>query len=101
MWGWKTVERQVSPSVSVDDARSRLESEGFEFQSGDSRYATFTRGGTQWTTAGQNLPLELAIAGTENGLIMHLRYGTFVLYDTGDLEKFGDEIVDLLQPVRA
>lgn len=98
MWGWKTVERQISPAISVDDARSRLEGEGFEHQSGDSRHATFIREGTRVTTDGRKTPVELAVAETESGLIMHLRYRSFVLFDTGDLEKFGDEIVDLLQP---
>ncbi len=97
MWGWKTVERHVSPALSIDDACSRLEAEGFERQSGDSRHATFVREGTRVTTDGQKTPVELAIAETDSGLIMHLRYRSFVLFDTGDLEKFGDELQEMLQ----
>jgi hypothetical protein len=97
MWGWKTVERQISPAMPVADARSRLEDEGFALQSGDSQHATFIREGTRVTTDGQKFPVELAIAATESGLIMHLRYRSFVLFDTGDLEEFGDELAGMLQ----
>ncbi len=29
MWGWKTVERQVNPSVSIDEARDIAVQNGF------------------------------------------------------------------------
>ena len=77
--------------------RTQLEAEGFEQQSGDSRHATFFREGTRVTTDGQKTPVELAIAETDSGLIMHLRYRSFVLFDTGDLEKFGSDVEEILQ----
>ncbi len=98
MWGWKTVERQVSPSVSIAGARERLGAEGFEEQSGDSRHATFKRNGTRLTTSGDRTELEAAIAETDSGLVLHLRYGAFVLFDTGDLEQIADELAEKLKP---
>lgn len=96
MWGWKTVERHVSPAVPLDQARVKLIEQGFEEQSGDSRYATFVREGTRLTTAGENMPVELALAETDSGLIAHVRYQAFVLFDTGDLEEFGDQVAEML-----
>ena len=98
MWGWKTVEREISPSVTVDEARERLAEQGFDEQSGDSRHATLKRDGTRVTTSGQKTELELAIAETDSGLVLHVRYGAFVLFDTGDLEHIGDELAELLKP---
>lgn len=97
MWGWRTVERDVQPAVSVDTARERLTEQGFDEQSGDSKHATFYRDGTWFTTKGDRIPLELAIAETDAGLVAHLRYRSFILFDTGDLERFGDEVADYLR----
>jgi hypothetical protein len=97
MWGWKTVERHVSPAVPLDEARAMLAEQGFDEQSGDSRYATFKRDGTRVTTSGDKTELELAVAQSDSGLIVHVRYGAFVLFDTGDLERIGDELAQLLK----
>ena len=98
MWGWRTVERHVQPAVTIDQARSALIENGFEERSGDSRHATFIREGTWWTTTAEKMPVELAVAETDSGLITHLRYQQFVLFDTGDLERFGDDVEKLLTP---
>lgn len=98
MWGWKTVERHVSPSATVDEARSRLTEQGFEEQSGDSRHATFKRDGTRLTTSGDKTELEVAIAETDDGMVLHVRYGAFVLFDTGDLERIADSLAEELKP---
>ena len=96
VWGWKTVERHVQPAITVDQARVALAEHGFTERSGDSRHATLVREGTWWTTTQEKMPVELAIAETETGLMVHIRYQQFVLFDTGDLERFGDEIETLL-----
>ena len=41
---------------------------------------------------GRNLPLELAIAESGRGLFIQLRYETFLLFDTGDLNEIAGEI---------
>ena len=60
-------------------------------------HAIFKRTGTQnpWTTVapeGEQVPVELAVAESQNGLLLHMRYETFVLFDTGDLKRFADEL---------
>jgi hypothetical protein len=87
--------------VPIDTARELLTDKGFEEQSGDSKHATFTRDGTWFTTSGDKIPVELAIAETDTGLVSHLRYRSFVLFDTGDLDQFGDEIAELLRAENA
>lgn len=50
---------------------------------------------------GDQLPIELAIGVAQNGLFIHLRYRTLVLFDTGDLNRFADRIAEFLTaPIR-
>ena len=104
MWGWKTVERLVEPSVSFEDGKVVLQEQGFRLHASNPAHAVFKSEGSQnpWTTLapkGENVPIELAIAATEGGLYLQVRYETFCLFDTGDLPRFADELVTLLLPV--
>ncbi len=103
MWGWKAVERLIEPSIPFDTAKQILQRHGFQLHASHPAYAVFRRSGTEnpWTTPlpdGDKVPLELALAQSQAGLYMQLRYGTFVLFDTGDLAQFADEIAGLLAP---
>ena len=40
--------------------------------------------------------MELAIAKSDRGLFIQLRYEHFVLFDTGDLKSVADEIAEAL-----
>ncbi len=92
MWGWKTVERQVNPSVSIDEARNIAVQNGFAEHIKNPSHVVLKRSGTQLTTSGEKIPLELAIAEADEGLFLQLRYDTFVLFDTGDLDKLADDL---------
>ena len=97
MWGWKTVERIIEPSVSFEEGKAVLQEQGFRLHASNPTHAVFKSEGTQnpWTTLapeGENVPIELAIAATKEGLYLQLRYETFCLFDTGDLSRFSDEI---------
>lgn len=97
MWGWKSVERLIEPSVSFGQAKEMLQSQGFRIHTSNPQHAVFKSAGTvnPWTTlapSGENVPIELALAETHGGLYLHLRYETFVLFDTGDLHRFADEL---------
>jgi hypothetical protein len=96
MWGWKTVERLIEPSVSFDEAKQLLQQHGFRLHASHPAYAVFQRPGTQLTLKGKNMPLDLALAQSHSGLSLQLRYGTFCLFDTGDLGQVADEIAHLL-----
>jgi hypothetical protein len=103
MWGWKAVERLIEPSVSFSDAKQILQQHGFKLHASHPAYAVFRSPGTEspWTTPApevRNVPLELALAQSHTGLYLQLRYGTFVLFDTGDLGRLADEIAGLLMP---
>jgi hypothetical protein len=103
MWGWKAVERLIEPSISFGAAKQILQQHGFQLHSSHPAYAVFRRSGTEnpWTLPlpeGENVPLELALAQSHSGLYIQLRYGTFVLFDTGDLDRLTDKIADLLVP---
>ncbi len=79
MWGWKTVERQIEPSVSFKEGKALIQEEGFRLHTSNSAHAVFKSEGTEnpWTTItpeGKNLPIEVAIASTEQGLYLQLRY---------------------------
>ena len=96
MLGWKIVEREIEPGVSLERAREILKEAGFEENVINPGYVIFKQPGTVLTTKGENYPLEAALAGTESGLLLQLRYDVFVLFDTGDLERFADELADKL-----
>ena len=43
------------------------------------------------------VPLELAIAEADTGLFLQIRYDTFVLADTGDLQRVADDLAAKLR----
>jgi hypothetical protein len=103
MWGWKAVERLIEPSLSFEDAKAVLQEHGFQLHASHPAYAVFISSGNQnpWTTPlpdVRNVPLELALAKSHSGLFIQLRYGTFILFDTGDLDRLANGIADLLSP---
>jgi hypothetical protein len=106
VWGWKAVERLVEPSVSFGDGKQILQQLGFQLHASNPGHAVFRRSETEnpWTTLlpeGRNVPLELALAQSHSDLYFQLRYGTFALFDTGDLDRLADEIAGRLIPAES
>lgn len=97
MWGWQTVERVVSPSVSFGKALDIARTEEFAEHVRNPRHAILKRPGTQLTLIGAKAPLELSLAEAEDGLFLQMRYNTFVLFDTGDLAELADSLVEKLR----
>ena len=97
MWGWKTVERRINPSVSFDEARDIAVENGFAEHIKNPTHVVLKRSGTQLTASAEKIPLELAIAEADEGLFLQLRYDTFVLGDTGDLGKLADDLAAKLR----
>jgi hypothetical protein len=99
MWGWKTADRAVEPSVGFDEAKRIVQEAGFELTTSNPSHAVLKRAGNEsgWTKfapEGENVSLELAIAKSDRGLFIQLRYEHFVLFDTGDLKRVVDEIAE-------
>ncbi len=90
MWGWKAVERQIDPSISLDQAKVIMKQEGFAEHTTNPEHVIFKRPGTQLAVKGEKFSTEVALAKGETGLFLQARYDTFVLFDTGDLEKLAD-----------
>ncbi len=97
MWGWKTVERQVNPSVSIGEAKEIAVQNGFTVHIKNPSHVVLKRSGTSDTVSVKKVPLELAIAEADAGLFLQLRYDTFVLADTGDLHKLADDLAAKLR----
>lgn len=102
MWGWKSVERTVEPAVSFEEAKRLLVCEGFRIVMSHPHHVVLEGEGDEngWSTLapdGQQLPIELAVGCSTNGLFLLLRYRTLVLFDTGDLNRFADRIQDFLR----
>lgn len=93
MDGWKPVERTIREEVLLDQAVERAQTLDFAVTTRNPGHVILRRDGTQWTLKGERFPLEMALAEAEEGLFLQLRYDTFVLGDTGDLERFADEVV--------
>jgi hypothetical protein len=101
MWGWKTAERVVEPSISFDEAKRKIQRHGFELITSNPKHGIFKlrgidNGWTKLAPQGENLPLELAVAESDRGLFIQLRYDHFVLFDTGDLQQIADELASEL-----
>ncbi len=90
--GWKAAERKIEPSIPLEQAETILKEAGFIEHIANPEHAVFKRVGTQATLKGEKASLEVALAKTEAGLFLQARYDTFVLFDTGDLEKFADDL---------
>jgi len=101
MWGWKTVERLIEPGVPFEDAKRRFTDEGFQIRVSNPGHAIFRNPATAspWKALApkaEEIAFELALAETDGGLYVQLRYDTFVLFDTGDLDGIADWVVDVL-----
>lgn len=92
MDGWNAVERTVDEPVLLDAAVERVEAMGFEQVVRNPGHVLLKRDGTQWTLRGERFPLELALAESDDGVFLQLRYDTFAAFDTGDLEKLADKL---------
>lgn len=92
MRGWRPVERNVDEPVLLDAAVQRVEELGFAPVVRNPGHVVLRRDGSQLTTRGGGFPLELALAESEDGVFLQLRYDTFVAFDTGDLEALADEL---------
>lgn len=98
MLGWKTVEKTIDPSVSLEEARTILREAGFREHVVNPEHIIFKRSGTQLTVKGNKIPIEVAVAKAESGLFLQARYDTFALFDTGDLAKVADDLAAKLSP---
>lgn len=96
MLGWKPVERTIDPSLSLERAKAVLEDMGFEERVVNPEHIIMKREGTQRTLKGEDLPIEAALAKADSGLFLQVRYATFALFDTGDLESLTDELASKL-----
>lgn len=92
MMGWRPVERHIDDAVSMQESVRILRDHGFSLYVDNPGHAILRRSGTKVSTSGEDFPLEVAVAQADQGIYLQLRYDTFVLFDTGDLEQFADEI---------
>ena len=97
MLGWKAAERKIEPSVSLEQAKAVMKETGFIEHIANPEHAIFKRSGTQVALKGENFSVEVALAKSESGLFLQARYDTFVLFDTGDLEKLADDLAAKLK----
>ena len=90
--GWKAAERKIEPSIPLEQAETILKEAGFIEHIANPEHTIFKRAGTQAALKGEKFSLEVTLAKTETGLFLQARYDTFALFDTGDLEKFADDL---------
>ena len=90
--GWKAAERIIEPSIPLEQAKTILKEAGFIEHIANPEHAIFKWAGTQATLKGEKCYLEVTLAKTETGLFLQARYDTFVIFDTGDLDKFADDL---------
>ncbi len=101
MWGWKPIERELEVKIPLEDAKKLILEEGFEVHVENPTHMIFKRKGYQIAAGAEKIPLELAIATTGSGLFFQLRYGTFVLFDTGDLNSIAGRLAEKLEAAGA
>lgn len=97
MLGWKAAERKVAGPTLIDPAVARVTRLGFVEHVRQPGHVVLRRAGSHFLLIrGSSAPLELTIVETEDGLFLRLRYHTLVAFDTGDLERLADEVVDTM-----
>lgn len=97
MWGWKAAERRIEPSVTLEQAKTIMKGAGFSEHIANPEHVIFRRAGTWLAVKGEKAAVEVALAKTEAGLLLQARYDTFVLFDTGDMQKLADDLVAKLK----
>jgi len=60
---------------------------GYYIHTEDDKSVVLRKAGTEFTTAGEKFPKELSIFFKNNETEIALKYDTFVLFDTGDLQE--------------
>jgi len=74
MWGWKTIEMNIYPSVSIEESLQILKNEGFTLHVRNPEHVILKRSGTQFAIKGESFPIEVALAKAERGLFLQARY---------------------------
>ncbi len=93
MWGWKTVERNVNPSVSLDEAIKSAVENGFKEHTKNPSHVVLKRPGAQIITMSvAKAPMQLTMAEADSGLFFQLRYDCFAFFDRGELSRVADEL---------
>ncbi len=96
MLGWKPAVRALE-GVTLEDATESMLRQGFvEYDRGED-CVVVKRSGTQLTARGERFALEAALARNDGDVEMQVRYDTFVLFDTGDLEDEADRIARVVR----
>jgi len=96
MLGWKSVSETLK-NTSIEDAKMFLRQERYIIKNEGEQFAVLLRKGTQFTIEGKKVSLEVALVQENTSVIITLRYDTFVLFDTGDLQ---DELTGLCQRIK-
>ena len=60
---------------------------GYFIHTEDDKTLILRKSGTEFSTSGEKFPKELAILFKNDETEISLKYDTFVLFDTGDLQK--------------
>ncbi len=60
---------------------------GYYIHTEDDKTLVMRKAGTEFTTSGDKIPKELSILFKINETKVSLKYDTFVLFDTGDLQE--------------
>lgn len=96
MLGWQTVSGIVN-DVDMETALMVLRKERFIVKEHGEHHALLHRKGTEFTSQGKKVSMEAALIVDKDSLRLELRYNTFVLFDTGDLEKELAAIIALME----
>lgn len=96
MNGWLQVTKKLT-GVGLSKVIEFMKNEGFNVSESGRNHAELDRDGTQFTTKGENFPLYLLIIQEEEYTKLYLKYATFALFDTGDLEKLMDKYIEALK----
>ncbi len=60
---------------------------GYFIHTEDDKNLVLRKAGTEFTTAGEKFPKELSLTFNNTETEISLKYDTFVLFDTGDLQE--------------
>ncbi len=96
MNGWLHVTEKLT-GLSLDHTIKFLLNEGFKIIDSGKNHAELERAGTQFTTKGEKFPLYILVIQEDEYIKLHLRYATFAISDTGDLEKLMIKYVEALK----
>ena len=101
MWRSRQQEKREIERGAASRAIEVLEGEGYVRRMDGSDGVMLEKPGTRFAMSLKKVPMKAWVVERDGSLDLWLQYGTFVVFDTGDLDAEADRLAEAIAGVRA